>query len=118
MADDGEEFPGLVEQFPFLKSVPNYAQIEAFSHAGGFGFSIAFGETGFGFGEITFYVDRETGEASFDPEAMSMERCAKYVMQTIGSTVLDAREVHERAMAEREEMRKQRESTTPEEAGA
>lgn len=76
----------------FFDGLHTESRAWVFDHEKAFGLCIRFSEKGFGFGEIVFAVDKETGEVRFDPEAMSMEHCATIVSRLIGTTVLDTAE--------------------------
>ena len=55
--------------------LPTRSAVEPFSDEHGFGLRVVFSERDFGFGELTFYVDRATGEVRFDHEGVPLERC-------------------------------------------
>lgn len=59
--------------------LPTRSAVEPFNHERGFGLRIVFSEKDFGFGEITFYVDRETGEVRLDAGEVPLERCGPIV---------------------------------------
>lgn len=83
-----------------LNSVRTYTKIEFFEGEQKFGFIIPFGETGFGFGEMAFVVDKETGEAKFDNEEMRMDTCLTLLRRVVGATVTVPREEPAEAPAE------------------
>lgn len=64
------------------------SSLEVFDNEQFFGVAVRFSEKDFGFGEIVLSVNKKTGEASFDNEAMSMEHCADILKRAIGTTVV------------------------------
>lgn len=59
--------------------LPTRSAVEPFDHEHGFGITIVFSEKDFGFGEITFYVDKATGEVRLDNQGVPLERCGAIV---------------------------------------
>ncbi len=71
-------------------NMPTASDIEVFNHDAAYGIVVRFSEKGFGFGSITFAVDKETGEVRYDPEEMTPEHCGQITERAIGGEVFDA----------------------------
>lgn len=70
-------------------SLPATARMRVLDSETHFGVAISFSEPGFGFGEFVLAVDKATGQAVFDNDCMSADRCAKFLRRTVGTPVLD-----------------------------
>lgn len=70
-----------------FENMPTKSSMEVWNNDYSFGVSISFMEEGFGFGEIYFAVNKETGEATFENEEMGLEHCAEILERTVGTTI-------------------------------
>lgn len=86
----------------FLDKMPTASRVSVFNHERSFGVLIGFAEKGFGFGEITLAVDKATGEARCDLEAMSPGKCGELLMRAVGVPVGDVMADYRREEAEHE----------------
>lgn len=78
----------MVEIKDFMAGLPTQSRVTWYNHEKGFGFVVQFSEAGFGFGEFTFSVDKETGKASFDNEGTGMEHCANIIERVVGTEIV------------------------------
>lgn len=69
--------------------MPTNARAFIFNHDKGCGINIQWMEQGTGFGELTFVIDKETGEVRGDLEGMSPEWCGKMLLRLVGTVVQD-----------------------------
>lgn len=72
----------------FLTELPTESEVVAFNNESYFGITVTFSEKNFGLGEITFSVNKETGEVEFDNEDMSLEHCGQILERSIGTEVI------------------------------
>ena len=66
---------------------PDASRLRAFNSPRSFGFVIEFSEKGFGFGQITFSVNKETGAVHVDDECMHAEDCVRFIKRLAGTIV-------------------------------
>ena len=71
-----------------LDAMPTCSTLEAFDNERYFGLVVRFSEKGYGFGEITFSVSKDTGAVHYDPEEMSPTHCAELLMRAVGTVVV------------------------------
>lgn len=60
-------------------AMPTRSVAEPFNHEKAFGIVVNFSEQGFGFGQVSFAVDKATSKATFDDEDMRLEHCAEII---------------------------------------
>ena len=51
------------------------------------GFCVSYSEAGFGFGEITFLLDKKTGEITGDTECTSPDHVGRILQRLVGTVV-------------------------------
>lgn len=70
-----------------VNQMPTVVRVDVFDTERGCGFVVYFSEKGFGFGQITFWLDKVTGEFCGDREGLSPEHVGKFLMMLVGSDV-------------------------------
>lgn len=70
-----------------MASLPTKAVVTAFDRGGACGFVVSWSESGYGFGEFTFFLDKATGEFHGDTECTDPDHVGRILTQLVGTTV-------------------------------
>jgi hypothetical protein len=77
----------------FFAKQPDKAEVLPFNNEKFYGLIVRWGLKNIGFGELTFYVDKETGEGYVDKECMGDETCGRIIdlLREDGTLVKEAK---------------------------